>query len=91
MWAADHAHVYYDRIARLYEKKVMERKFKVGEMVLKRKMLKSSGPRSKLSENWEGPYVVKEAYAGNAYQLVDANGVELSHPWNGVYLKKFFP
>jgi len=54
-------------------------------------MIKPSGPRSKLSENWEGPYVVKEAYAGNAYQLVDADGVELGHPWNGVYLKKFFP
>ena len=35
MWAADHAHVYRDRIARFYDKRVIERKFKVGEMVLK--------------------------------------------------------
>jgi len=35
--------------------------------------------------------VIKEIYPGNAYKLVDARGDELSHPWNGLYLKKFYP
>ncbi|MQL83690.1 hypothetical protein Taro_016172 [Colocasia esculenta] len=36
-------------------------------------------------------YVVKEVYPGNAYRLTNTEGVELSHPWNGLYLKRFYP
>ena len=39
----------------------------------------------------EGPFVVREAYSGNAYKLVNADGDELGHPWNGLYLKRFYP
>ena len=60
-------------------------------MVLKRIFIKPGGPRSKLQPNWEGPYVVREVYPGNAYRLINAEGVELSHPWNGLYLKRFYP
>ena len=88
---ADHAQVYRKRIAWFYTKRVLERRFEVGELVLKRKMIRSSGPRSKLQENWEGPFVIKGAYSGNAYRLVDAHGIELSHPWNAVFLRKFYP
>ena len=31
-------------------------------MVVKRKMVKSGGPMSKFQPNWEGPFVIKEAY-----------------------------
>jgi len=89
--AANHTRMYQGRISRFYEKKVIERKFKVGEMVVKRKMVKIAGPRSELQPNWDGPFVVKETYPGNAYKLVDAEGIELQHPWNGLYLKKFYP
>ena len=60
-------------------------------MVVKRKMVKSGGPASKFQPNWKGPFVIKEAYSGNAFKLVNANGDELGHPWNGLYLKKFYP
>ncbi|MQL86078.1 hypothetical protein Taro_018606, partial [Colocasia esculenta] len=33
----------------------------------------------------------KEVYPGNGYRLVNANGEELSHPWNRIYLKRFYP
>jgi len=46
--AANHTTMYQSRISRFYEKKVIERKFKIGEMVVKRRMVKSTGPRSKL-------------------------------------------
>src|SRR5262249_302361 len=75
--AGNHAKMYQNRISRLYEKKVIKRKFKVGEMVAKRRMAKSAGPRSKLQQNWDGPFVIKEIYPGNAYVLVDAEGNEL--------------
>ena len=49
-------------------------------MVVKRKMVKSGGPASKFQPTWEGPFVIKEAYLGNSYKLVNANRDELGHP-----------
>jgi len=80
MMAADHAQVYRRRITRFYQKKVLEHKFQKGELVIKRKLIRATGPRAKLQENWEGPFIVKQAYSGNAYLLVNADGEELSHP-----------
>ena len=60
-------------------------------MVLNKIFIKPGGPRSKLQANWEGSYIAKEVYPGNAYRLVNADGEELSHPWNGLYLKRFYP
>ena len=60
-------------------------------MVVKRKMVKPGGPASKFQPNWKGPFVIKEVYPRNAYKLVDADGDELGHPWNGLYLKRFYP
>ena len=60
-------------------------------MVVKRKMVKPRGPMSKFQPNWESPFVVKEVYPINAYKLVNTDGDELSHSWNGLYLKRFYP
>ncbi|KAK1258009.1 hypothetical protein QJS04_geneDACA012714 [Acorus gramineus] len=46
-------------------------------------------PKGKLQPTWEGPYVITHAYSGNAYRLVDTEGVEVSGSWNALYLKKF--
>ena len=89
--AAEHTQVYQKRLSKFYQKKVIERKFKISDMVVKRKMIKLGGPASKFQPNWEGPFVVKEAYPENAYKLVNADGDELGHPWNGLYLKRFYP
>ena len=45
--AAEHTQVYQKRLSKFYQKKVIERKFKIGEMVVKRKMIKPGGPASK--------------------------------------------
>ena len=89
--AAEHTQVYQKRLSKFYQKKVIERKFKIGDMVVKQKMIKLGGPASKFQPNWEGPFVVKEAYPGNAYKLVNPDGDELGYPWNGLYLKRFYP
>ena len=89
--AAKHTQVYQKRLSKFYQKKVIERKFKIGDMIVKRKMIKPGGPASKFQPIWEGPFVVKEAYPGNAYKLTNADGDELGHPWNGLYLKRFYP
>ena len=91
MRAVEHVQVYQRRSLKFYQKKVIERKFKIGDKVVKRKMVKSGGLTSKFQPNWEGPFIVKEVYPRNAYKLVNADGDELGHPWNGLYLKKFYP
>ncbi|MQL72584.1 hypothetical protein Taro_004944 [Colocasia esculenta] len=88
--AADHVLSYQNRLSRSFQKKGIEHKFQEGGMVLKQVFIKPGGPRSKLQANWEGPYVVKEVYPGNAYRLIIADGEELSHPWNRLYLKRFY-
>ena len=78
-------------IDRAYDKHVKERKFKVGDFVLKRIVPSQlPHPRGKLRRrNWEGAYVIKEAYPGNAYRLVNAEGEDLPDPWNAMYLKRY--
>ena len=49
-------------------------------MVVKQKMVKLGGLASKFQPNWEGPFVVKEVYLGNAYKLVNTDGDEVGHP-----------
>ena len=49
-------------------------------MVVKRKMVKLGDPTSKFQLNWEGQFVVKEAYPSNAYKLVNADGDKIGHP-----------
>jgi hypothetical protein len=88
--AANHVQVYQKRISRAYQKKVIERRFSIGDLVLKRIMVKPGGPRSKLRPNWEGPFVVSGIFPGNAYQLVSQDGDPLPNPWNAMYLKKYY-
>ena len=45
--AAEHVQVYQKRLSKFYQKKVIERKFKIGDMVVKQKMMKPGGPMSK--------------------------------------------
>ena len=49
--AAEHVQVYQRLLSKFYQKKVIERKFKIGDMVVKRKMVKSGGPASKFQPN----------------------------------------
>ena len=41
----------------------------------------------KFEPMWMGPYVVKRVMAKGAYELVDYDGIPLSQPRNGLYLK----
>ena len=90
MKATKHAQVYQKRITRAYDKHVKERKFKVGDFVLKRiAPSQLPHPQGKLRPNWEGPYIIKEVYLGNAYRLVNAKGEDLPNPWNAMYQKRY--
>jgi hypothetical protein len=88
--AAEHAQSYRQRIARQYAKSVIERRFRVNDLVLRSTAHIKHRPQRKWTPNWEGPYVVKEVLPRNAYRLINADGVELSDPINALHLKKFY-
>jgi hypothetical protein len=68
------------RAARRYNTRVIPRKFKEGDLVLKRPMGKDKG--GKLAANWEGPFRINEVFEGGAYRLETMEGEILHRTWN---------
>jgi hypothetical protein len=44
----------------------------------------------KFEAMWRGPYIVKRVLEKRAYELVDYDGIPLSEPRNGFYLKQYY-
>ncbi|GMP79563.1 hypothetical protein CsSME_00035051 [Camellia sinensis var. sinensis] len=82
---------YQQQLARVYNKKVKPREFKVGELVLRKVVGNKKDPREgKLGLNWEGPYRIISVASSGAYRLKDTDGKELPRPWNTCNLKYFY-
>lgn len=58
--------MYQNRISCAYEKKVIKMKFRVSDLILKQ-INRKNHLKGKFAPNWEGPFVVKAVYLGNAY------------------------
>uniref|UniRef100_A0A2N9GVT6 RNA-directed DNA polymerase n=1 Tax=Fagus sylvatica TaxID=28930 RepID=A0A2N9GVT6_FAGSY len=83
---------YHQKLADAYEKTLQTRIFAKGQMVLKtvdhvRRGLPSP---SKFAPNWEGPYLIREAYDSGYYRLSTADGTTLADPINGKWLKRYY-
>ncbi|MCH81792.1 hypothetical protein A2U01_0002584 [Trifolium medium] len=68
------------RVARKYNTKVIQRKFREGDLVLKRPMGKDKG--GKLAAIWEGPFRIHEVFDGGAYRLETLKGEIMPRTWN---------
>ena len=44
----------------------------------------------KFEAMWQSPYIVRRVLEKEAYDLVDYDGIPLSEPSNGLYLKKYY-
>ena len=79
------------RMARYYDSRVKERKFRVEDTVLRQvfQNTKEHGARA-LGYSWEGPYQVTEVLRSGAYRLANLAGVSIRHPWNAEHLKKYY-
>jgi hypothetical protein len=77
------------KIAKAYNKRVVENSFQVGDPV--RKTIFQLGSRSgkfdKWSSSWEGPFRVIRVVPGNAYFMENLEGHTLPKTLNGKYLK----
>uniref|UniRef100_A0A2N9IIT4 RNA-directed DNA polymerase n=1 Tax=Fagus sylvatica TaxID=28930 RepID=A0A2N9IIT4_FAGSY len=87
---------YHQKLADAYEKTLQTRIFAKGQMVLKTVEMVPVDVRrglpspSKFAPNWEGPYLIREAYDSGYYRLSTADGTTLADPINGKWLKRYY-
>ena len=75
---------------RAHDKKIRPRKFQERELMLKRIPQNQQDLCGKWSPNWEGPYVVKNAFVGGALILAEMDEKEFSSPINTDIVKKYY-
>ena len=82
---------YQQRAARYYNSHVRERKFALGDLVLKRV---NPGTKDKaagtLTDKWEGPYQITGITGHGAYRITREGFGELPRPCNAQYLKIYY-
>jgi hypothetical protein len=71
-----------------YDKSIQPRTFTEGDLVLVYDQDHDKLRERKLEPMWCGPYIIKCVLQKGAYELVDYDGISLSEPRNGIYLKK---
>ncbi|KAF9607095.1 hypothetical protein IFM89_032211 [Coptis chinensis] len=82
---------YHRQLRKAFNKKVRERHFQEGDLVLKvvTQATKEKGA-GKLATSWEGPYIIHKVGINGAYYLITAEGVILPKPQNVSNLKAFY-
>jgi hypothetical protein len=78
------------RIKSQYDKHVKPRIFSKGDVVLLYEQDRDLLGDEKFEAMWRGPYIVRRVLEKGAYKLVDYDGIPLSEPRNGLYLKKYY-
>ena len=73
-----------------YEKHVKPHIFSKGDLVLLYEQDCDFLGAGKFEAMWRGPYIVKRVLEKGAYELVNYDGIPLSEPRNGLYLKKYY-
>jgi hypothetical protein len=80
------------KIAKAYNKCVVEKSFQVGDLVWKTilPLGTQSGKFGKWLRSWEGPFRVIRVVSGNAYFMQDLEGHSLPKALNGKYIKHYY-
>ena len=91
--AQQHIELYQARISKAFNKKVKQRVFQKGDLVLavRRPMIMTHKTKGKFQPKWEGPFVIETVYSNGAYRLMTSEGDLLMMPINGKFLKKYYP
>ncbi|KAM1972241.1 hypothetical protein ACFX16_019070 [Malus domestica] len=79
------------RIFNYYDSKVKPHSFKVGDWVLKKRLLYDRVPNEgTLRLNWDGPFEVVSINCPRSYKLKSSDGKTLGHPWNADHLTYYY-
>eukprot|EP00253_Pinus_taeda_P028575 PITA_28575 len=73
-----------------FDKNVKPRVFSKGDLVLLYDQDSDKLGAGKFEPFWMGPYIAKRVLTKGAYELVYYDGIPLSQPWNGLYLKHYY-
>ncbi|RDX88909.1 Tf2-6, partial [Mucuna pruriens] len=76
------------RAARRYNQKVIPRKFKTGDLVLKKVTMTAN--KNKLTPLWEGPFRVIDEIGQGAYKLESLEKKVLPRTWNAASLRMYY-
>src|SRR3954469_25746806 len=81
------------RISKAYNRKVRDRTFEKGDLVLavRRPMVMTHKTKGKFQAKWEGPFVVESVYSNGAYRRANANVDIIMMPINDKFLKRYYP
>ena len=78
---------YQQRATQYSNRKVRDRKFGLGDLVLRRVFLATRDPSTGvLGPNWEGPYQIESIIWPGAYKLARLNRELVPRDWNGEHL-----
>ncbi|XP_022880632.1 uncharacterized protein LOC111397900 [Olea europaea var. sylvestris] len=80
---------YQTKTAKHFNSKVKARRFRAGDLVLRRADT-AGHPPGKLGPIWEGPFEVIQQVRKGAYSLRDTSGRPLPRPWNADNLKIYY-
>ncbi|MCO5608947.1 hypothetical protein L7F22_063165 [Adiantum nelumboides] len=92
-WKREAAYHCYERKSLQLKDKVNEgikdKEIKEKSLVLRYNNALDNRFDAKFERRWEGPFIVKKAFTGGYYQLMDLNGKEHSRKVNGYWLKPY--
>ncbi|RDX82659.1 Tf2-9, partial [Mucuna pruriens] len=76
------------KVARKYDERLVPRRFKVADLVLRRVTRK--GEANKLTPPWEGPFKITEEVGRGAYRLEHLDGKKVPRTWNAASLRMYY-
>ncbi|XP_019085487.1 PREDICTED: uncharacterized protein LOC104715243 [Camelina sativa] len=77
--------------AKYYNKKVHNRHFDKGDLVLRKVFENTAEPDAvKMGANWEGPYLVLKVVHPSVYELLTMGGEPVPRSWNSMHLKRYY-
>ena len=85
-----HGRLYQSRVKNAFDKKVCLCKFSEGDLVLKKVSQAQKDYRGKWAPNYEGPFVVKKAFSGEAFLLASMDDEEFPSPINFNIVKRYY-
>ncbi|XP_070037060.1 uncharacterized protein [Nicotiana tomentosiformis] len=85
-----HSQLYYNRMARAFNKKVRSRQFTLGQLVLKQIFPHQDEAKGKFSPSWQGPYMVYRVLTGGALILIEMDGEIWPKTINSDAVKRYY-
>ena len=82
---------YQQRTTRYFNKRVRDRKFGMGDLMLRHIFLATRDPTAGvLGPNWEGPYQIESVIRPGVYKLARLDGSLIQRAWNGEHLRPYY-